>query len=218
MTRRLIGAGLLAVCALADGRLEAARQAPPPAAELAARVQKRYEAIRDFTADFTQTYQGRLIRRTSTERGTIVLKKPNRVRFTYQAPERKTFVSDGSYFYSYFQEERLGSKNPLPKPDEAGTALLFLAGRGNLARDFTASIVADAPAGEWHLKLVPRSPQADFETLTLVLDPATLSLRGFITTEEQGTSTIRFTNLRENTGVADTAFNFSFPRGTEIIK
>jgi outer membrane lipoprotein carrier protein len=146
------------------------------------------------------------------------VKKPSRVRFTYEAPERKVFVSDGSQFYSYFPADRTGSVQPLPKDDEASTALLFLAGRGNLTRDFTASIPAKVPAGEWHLLLAPKKPQADFETLTLILDPATLALRGFITTDEQGTNTVRFSNLRENAGVADNAFAFQFPKGTEIIK
>jgi outer membrane lipoprotein-sorting protein len=108
---------------------------------------------------------------------------------------------------------------PLPKENEASTALMFLAGRGNLARDFTAVMPADTPpAGEWHLRLVPKSKQADFNTLTLFVDRATLALRGFSTTDDQGTNVIRFTNLKENTGVADKAFLFSFPPGTEISR
>ncbi len=192
--------------------------APPAATELAARLQARYESIRDFTATFTQTYRGLLVRRTATERGTMLLKKPNRVRFNYDAPERKVFVSDGVLFKSYYQEERAGSEYPLPKGDETSTALLFLAGRGNLVRDFTASIASDAPAGEWHLGLVPRSAQADFDTLTLFVDPRTLALRGFTTTDDQGTNTIRFSNLKENTGLANSAFAFDFPIGTAISR
>ena len=193
-------------------------QAAPPANELATRLQTRYESIRDFTADFTQTYRGVLMRQAATERGTILLKKPSRVRFTYESPERKLFVSDGTVFRSYYPADRSGSESPLPKDDEVSTALLFLAGRGNLVRDFTASIATDAPAGEWHLGLVPRSKQADFNTLTLFVDPRTLALRGFATTDDQGTNTIRFANLKENTGLTDRAFAFTFPKGTEIIR
>lgn len=193
-------------------------QAAPPAADLAARLQKRYESIRDFTADFTQTYRGVLLRKAAEERGKILLKKPNRVRFTYESPERKLFVSDGTVFKTYYAEERAGSISPLPKGDEASTALLFLAGRGNLVRDFTASPATGAPAGEWRLGLVPKSKQADFETLTLFIDARTLALLGFVTTDDQGTNTIRFSNLKENTGLGDRAFEFEFPKGTEISR
>ena len=217
--RSLVSCIIAVAIATTSVATQAGQTGSPNAADLAARLQKRYESIRDFTADFTQTYRGLLMRRTATESGKMLLKKPNRVRFTYRSPEHKEFVSDGSRFYSYFKSERAGSEHPLPKEDEASTALMFLAGRGNLARDFTASTPAEpAPAGEWHLRLVPRTRQADFETLTLFLDQRTLALRGFSTTDDQGTNVIRFSNLKENTGLADSAFLFKFPPGTEISK
>jgi outer membrane lipoprotein carrier protein len=210
---------LVVMLSTAGLALPVAQQAPTTdGAGLAARLQTRYEAIRDFTADFSQTYVGRLKRRTATERGKVQVKKPYRIRFTYESPEKKEFVSDGKFFYSYFQSERTGSRQALPKEDEASMALLFLAGRGNLARDFKPSLDPKAPAGETHLQLVPKKPQADFETLTLIVDSSSLALKGFITTDDQGTSTVRFTNLRENPGVPDTVFNFTFPKGTEIIR
>jgi outer membrane lipoprotein carrier protein len=190
----------------------------PTAPQLAAQLQKRYESIRDFTAEFTQTYRGLLQRKTATGRGKVLVKKPNRVRFTYEAPEYKVFVSDGTTFKSYYKEDSAGSEYPLPKDNEASTALLFLAGRGNLARDFTPAIADGAPPTEWHLGLVPSSKQADFETLKLFVDRRSLALLGFETTDAQGTNTIRFTTLKENTGIADSAFAFTFPRGTAISR
>lgn len=206
---------VLGVSGIAAG----ARQADAPtAAELAARLQKRYESIRDFTADFTQTYRGVLQRKPTTERGKVLVKKPSRVRFTYEGAEKKIFVSDGKTFKSYYQDGGTGSEYPLPKEDEASTALLFLAGRGNLSRDFSAGLANGAPPTEWHLGLVPSTKQADFDTLTLFVDRHSLSLLGFETTDAQGTNTIRFSNLKENTGLSDTAFAFTFPRGTVISR
>lgn len=191
-----------------------AQSTQPTAAELAKRVQARYQTVQDFTADFTQTYQGVLLRDKRTESGTIVLKKPNRVRFEYTRPEKKTFVSNGVVFRSYIADGKIGTEDPLPKDGEQSTALLFLAGRGDLVRDFQATMPAAQPAGEWHLVLTPRKKQADFETLTLILDRTSLALRGFTTVDDQGTSTIRLNNLKENTGVKDSAFAFEFPKGT----
>ena len=189
---------LFIVCALGvTGVTARAGQGDTPtASDLAARLQKRYESIRDFTADFAQTYRGVLQRKTATEQGKVLIKKPNRVRFTYESPEKKVFVSDGIIFRSYYQEASSGSEYPLPKENEASTALLFLAGRGNLARDFTPGIAAGAPATEWHLGLVPATKQTDFDTLTLFVDRRSLSLLGFQTTDAQGTNTIRFTKTR----------------------
>jgi len=210
---------ILVLAIVMAGALPATSQvAAPTPADLAARLQKRYEAIRDFTADFTQVYRGQLQRKTATERGKIQLKKPSRVRFTYESPERKVFVADGTHFYSYFQQERAGTIQPLPKEHEASTALMFLAGRGNIVRDFTASMPASSPAGEWQLQLVPKTPQADYQGLTLIVDRVSLALLGFVTIDDQGTNTVRFTNLRENTGLRDSAFAYSFPAGTQISR
>ena len=199
----------------------AARQAPtaqtaPTPSDLTKKLQARYQTVRDFTADFTQTYQGVLQRKAVTEKGKLQLKKPSRVRMTYESPDRKVFVSDGFQFYSYFPSDRTGSVNPLPKEGESSTALLFIAGRGDLTRDFTASLAPTQPASEWHLKLVPRTPQADFQTLTLIVDRTTLALKGFVTVDDQGTNTIRLANVKENTGLRDNAFDFQVPKGTEI--
>ena len=211
---------LLVVAAIGVGGLapRAGQTGNPTAPELAARLQTRYESIRDFTADFSQTYRGVLNRKGATERGKVLLKKPNRVRFTYESPEQKVFVSDGATFKSYYKEDRAGSEYPLPKDNEASTALLFLAGRGNLARDFTPTIADGAPPTEWHLGLVPKTKQTDFDTLMLVIDRRTLALLGFETTDPQGTNTIRFDNLKENTGIPDSAFVFKFPTGTAISR
>jgi outer membrane lipoprotein carrier protein len=191
-------------------------QAPPPAADLAARLQARYATIRDFSADFTQTIVGILRKRPTTEKGKMLVKKPLRVRFTYESPEKKEFVSDGTTFFSYFPESTYGTKSPLPRAGEESTALLFLAGRGNLATDFNHTLDPASPAGEWHLKLEPRRGPTDFEALTLFVDRQSLRLVGFTTTDEQGTNTLRLSNIRENRGLNDREFEFTFPPGTEI--
>ena len=74
----------------------AAASAPAlPPAELARRVQARYDTVRDFEGAFTQTYEGGVLRTKTTERGTVVIKRPGRMRWVYTAPERKEFVSNG---------------------------------------------------------------------------------------------------------------------------
>ena len=208
----------IAAIGVAAPALHARQAVQPTATDLAAQLQKRYDSIRDFTADFDQQYRGLLQRQTAGEHGKLLVKKPSRVRFTYDAPERKVFVSDGTTFKSYYQKEGAGSEYPLPKDNEASTAMMFLAGHCNLARDFTPGMATGAPPTEWHLGLVPKTRQTDFNTLTLFVDRSSLALLGFMTTDDQGTNTIRFKNLKENTGLSDSAFAFSFPPGTAISR
>ena len=191
------------------------------ATDLAQSLQRKYDTVHDFSADFVHTYQGGVLHKTTTERGHVLVKKPGRMRWEYTSPEKKLYVSDGVRVYSYVPEDRQVIVSPVPKDDEAGTPILFLAGKGNLLRDFTSSVVdppKGSPDGSDALKLVPKAAQPDYEWLMLVVDKQTLGLRTLVTMDEQGgQSSISFVNLKENVNPADKAFAFNIPRGVDVI-
>ena len=196
----------------------AAAQQRPPAEELARSLQERYAKVRDFSADFVHSYRGGALRTKVTERGTMAVKKPGKMRWMYNQPEEKTFVSDGAKIYSYIPADRQVIVSTVPTGDEATTAVMFLAGKGDIARDFTASYAENAPAGTWALKLVPRKAERDYDTLVLALDPGTLQIKALTTTDRQGgESTFTFTNMKENRGLSDKDFTFRIPRGVDVI-
>ena len=191
------------------------------APELAQALQKKYDTIKDFSADFVHAYEGGVLRKQITERGHLLVKKPGKMRWDYTSPEQKQFVSDGVKMYSYIPQDKQVIVSTIPPEDEATTPTLFLAGKGNLVRDFTASIT-DAPKGmpadTRALKLVPKMRQKDYDWLMLVVDPSTLAFRGLVTVDGQGgVSSFSFANLKENTGLADKEFTFKIPRGVDVV-
>jgi outer membrane lipoprotein carrier protein len=213
-------AGLALVAALAVGPALQAQGDSASAEAFASRLQKKYDTVRDFTADFTQTYEGGVLRKKTSERGTVQIKKPGRMRWSYTAPEPKLFVADGEKMYSYVPADRQVVVSRVPPADEAATPVLFLVGKGNLTRDFSVSFadVPGAPPGSVALRLLPRQQERDYEWLTLVVDRDTLVLRMLIAGDNQGgTSTFAFTNLKENVGLPDRTFSFTIPRGADVI-
>ncbi|MEW6322832.1 MAG: outer membrane lipoprotein carrier protein LolA [Acidobacteriota bacterium] len=195
-----------------------------PAAEtpeaLAARVQARYDAVRDFEGDFVQTYEGGVLRTRTTERGTVAIKRPGRMRWVYTRPERKEFVSDGVRIYAYLPADRQVIVSPVPSGSAATTPALFLAGVGHLVRDFTAAFtdVPGAAPGLVGLRLVPRRADPEFEWLVIGVDPVSLQIRALVAADHQGgRSTFTFTNLKENQGLSDKTFEFRIPRGVDVI-
>jgi outer membrane lipoprotein carrier protein len=191
------------------------------AAELARLVQKKYDSIKDFSADFVHTYQGGVLRKQLTERGHVLIKKPGKMRWEYTAPDEKLFVSDGVKIYSYVPQDKQVVVSSMPKDDEASTPTLFLAGKGDLTRDFTASaepLPAGLPAGTIGLKLVPKTAQQDYDWLVLAVDAATYQIRGLVTVDAQGgRSSFSFSNLKENLGLPDKDFTFKIPRGVDVV-
>ena len=200
---------------------QAGRAAESPAMALAQSIQRHYDGVRDFSADFTHTYKGGVLRKQITERGTLLIKKPGRMRWEYTTPEEKVFVSDGTKMYSYIPQDRQVIVTSVPRGDQATAPALFLAGRGKLTRDFTPSIVPapeGMPADAVALKLVPLAPQRDYDWLILVIGPGRLDIRGLVTGDPQGgTSSFFFTNLKENVGSADKAFEFRIPHGVDVV-
>jgi outer membrane lipoprotein carrier protein len=214
-------AGRIVATALLFLAMAVPRAVETTAPELASALQRKYDAIKDFSADFVHAYAGGVLRKQLTERGKLLVKKPGKMRWEYTSPEQKLFVSDGVKLYSYIPQDKQVIVASVPAADDATTPTLFLAGKGNLTRDFTPALVelpAGMPAGSRALKLVPKTPQREYEWLTLIVDPGTLAIRGLVTVDGQGgTSTFSFTNLKENISAADKEFTFKIPRGVDIV-
>lgn len=187
---------------------------------LARAVQQHYDTVRDFTADFEQAYVGGALKRRTVESGTVAIRKPGRMRWDYVKPEAKQFISDGTRIYFYVPADKQVRVSAMPAADRAPTPILFLAGRGDLLRDFRVEETTPPSGlnGVRALTLEPRQPEAEYASLTLVVDSASFQMRQLVVVDAQGgSSTFTFRNLRENTGVADNRFTFRIPRGVDVI-
>ena len=192
----------------------------PPITDLLTALQNKYDSVRDFSADFEHTYAGGVLRTKLVERGTVLIKKPGMMRWSYTEPEEKLFVSDGATLYSYIPTDRQVFVGQVPPDDRASTPVLFLAGQGDLSLDFRAAYgeAPDAPPNTWIIRLTPKQSTVDYEWLTLAVDRAGLGIMQLIAADFQGAvSTFTFTNLRENENLSDQLFTFQVPSGTEVI-
>jgi outer membrane lipoprotein carrier protein len=206
-----------AAVVLAAGLVLPAAGQTPSAAEVAASLQKKYDSIRDFSADFVHNYEGGVLRKTLKETGSVQILKPGRMRWLYTSPQKKQFVSDGRKVYIYVPADRQVIVSDVPQADQATSAVLFLAGKGNLTRDFTVSFAAGAPADAYALKLLPKVKESDYEWLEVVVDKTTFQIRALSFEDKGGRSTFRFSNFKENTGLAEKIFAFKIPAGVDVI-
>jgi outer membrane lipoprotein carrier protein len=203
---------LVLACAASSIRAQA-----PAAADLAARIQARYATVRDFTAQFALVQTSGLRLGGGEDRGKVTIKKPGKMRWVFDTGDRSEVIADGVKIYSYFPKDKYVHLADFPPEDRAGTALLLLTGRGDLTRDFVASVPPEHPAGEWQLILQPKASPADFKELTLSVDRAALRLTGLKIVDDQGgVRSFRFANLQENRAVSDAVFEFKIPKGVEI--
>jgi outer membrane lipoprotein carrier protein len=210
---------LLALVVVASvAPLGSSSQPSPSAAEVASALQKKYDGVRDFTADFVQQAEGGVLRKKTVERGTLQVKKPGRMRWDYTSPEKKLFVSDGRKMYLHVPADNQVIVSDVPRTDEATTAVLFLVGKGNLTRDFTVRFTDGGGPDTYSLKLEPKLPERDYDWLQLVIDRSTLQIRTLAAADAQGgRSTFQFSNFKENVGLSDKLFDFKPPRGADVV-
>lgn len=189
---------------------------------LVKRVESRHERLRDFQALFSQRYFRRAIRKSVEERGTVAIKRPGLMRWEYEKPERKLFITDGAKSYFYLPEERQlivsyeDSRSPRLKQ---GSPLGLLAGRSRLSEAFEVSYSATEPAaGGVRLRLLPRQPQDELSEAELEVDPEEGQIRRLVLVDAQGNRTeFAFEKIRENRGLPDSLFRFNVPAGVDVL-
>jgi outer membrane lipoprotein carrier protein len=186
------------------------------AESLVRRIEERQARTDDLVARFTQSYRSGLLGRELVERGVVSIKRPGRMRWEYQEPEEKLFVSDGESFYFYVPEDRQVIIQDQDERRSLAARLLF--GQGGLLDEFEASLDEPLEEGILRVRLIPRREDAELERALVDVEPSGV-VRQILLEDLQGNRTrFRFENLRENTGLPDRLFRFEIPSGVEVIR
>jgi outer membrane lipoprotein carrier protein len=230
-TARLIAtgwlAGLLAATGIASAQgPERAAGAAAPAADAACvtraveKIQRRYEAVRDLSADFVQTSRSVALGgpgSAATSHGTVVFAKPGKMRWAYDDPEPSVVVSDGHWLWIYDPAHQEVQKLLVGDGFLSGAAIQFLLGEGKIERDFAVSAEACSDA-KVELVLVPRR-EASYEKLRVRSDPASGELLETTVVDLLGNVTqVAFSHTRTNLHPADALFSFPATPGVKVIE
>jgi outer membrane lipoprotein carrier protein len=182
-------------------------------------VDRHYNDLRSFQAEFTESYRGAGVERT--ESGTLWLKRPGKMRWEYRQPKEKLFISDGKNAWFYVPGERQARKTSVKKLEDLRSPLQYLLGHTKLEKEFAglsfAPDVKPSQAGDVVLRGVPRNMQGIQEVL-LEITPEHQIARITVEEVDGAVTEYAFSRPRENVQVGDSEFRFSAPPGTEVIE
>ena len=184
----------------------------PSAAELTRKVQAFYEKTRDLEATFTQTYLYGGLGRKLTSSGTLKVKKPGLMRWDYQSPAVKVVAVTGKRLVQYEPEEQQAYVDEAFDATALTAAVAFLLGKGDLARDFSASL------GEGGvLVLRPKLSDPRVARVTFTVGPDGEVLATAVVDGAGNENRLAFSGMKRNAGLADAAFEVALPKGTRRV-
>ena len=202
---------LLAIAAPAHS--ETMAPASPPVSkdlkQVLDRLQRHYRDTNSFSAKFSEeiTTVGAPARK---RQGTVSFRKPGRMRWEFEDPEKQTIVSDGETLYSYDPDLNQVVETPLKQALKSSSATSFLLGIGNINRDFKAAFANPAtPSGLIDLILDAKTGGYKIE---VGLDPQTYNLMTLTLTDQLGDVTrIDFSDIHDNVELPDSIFAYKAP-------
>ena len=184
------------------------------------RLQQRYSSVQSVAARFTQTYRAPGVEQV--ESGEMFMKKPGLMRWEYNVPEIKLFITDEKSSYLYTPEDRQVLVSSFSAADLRSTPLQFLLGQGKIASSFTYSLEEKDKAkaqGTVLIRLTPRSQQAEYDYVLIECDEKTVELKRLVIYELTGSSSeFVFSHLVTNPKLDNSKFRFKIPKGVEVVQ
>ena len=199
----------------------AGAQAPEtqlPVEEILSRVEARYDCD-TFAADFFQTSTLKAMDITDTAEGSVLFKRPNRFRWSYEKPEKQYIISDGDRLWIFKPDENQVTVGSAPTLFGDGRGASFFADIKRLRTDYEVSLSPDADDETYMLKLAPKKKAMDVAAILLVVDVDTFEVTAVETVNAYDDATrIEFVNRRFDQPAADTLFVFDIPVSADVIQ
>jgi outer membrane lipoprotein carrier protein len=187
---------------------------------VADKVDQRYNHMQTLEAQFAESYSGSGI--TRKESGTLLLKKPGRMRWDYDEPRRKMFLTDGSTAWFYVPGEKQVRRTPVKQIEDLRSPLRYLLGKSKLEKEFVGlEIATDAKpvnAGNIVLRGQPKGIEERVSETLLEVTPDGMITRIVVEETDGSVTEFRFLQQKQNVQIEDARFKFVPPPGVEVVE
>jgi outer membrane lipoprotein carrier protein len=181
---------------------------------LVRKVDDHYNHLKSLRAHYAEHYTGMGMDRT--EEGTLLLKKPGQMRWSYAMPVGKVFVLDGKFAWFYTPGDAHASKVPAKELDDLRSPLRFLLGHTQLKKELDGlAVVQDGT--QYRISGVPKGMSQRVKLLSLWVTGAGAIDRMRLEEVDGAVTEFTFTGLQENVPVKDTDFGFVPPDGVTVV-
>ena len=198
------------------------------------RLEARYRGARTLQVIFFERYSenGHIVR---TEAGVAYFRRPGKMRWEYQAPEKNVFLVDGKTAWFYVPGDRTVTRVPAKQSTDWRTPLALLAGEMKLSRICARVDLATAEKpdkeGDVVLSCLLKGPgntidpaskndaaPAKRDSLVIEVAPDTSELVRLVVRGAGGVDIeFKFKDWQFDPAVPDSFFRFEVPPGVAIV-
>jgi outer membrane lipoprotein-sorting protein len=217
-----------------------AKDSADSAKAVAQLLEEHYSHTQTLRAVFLERYSSGP-REAIVESGTVYFRRPGRMRWEYEAPEKKLFLADGKSVWFYVPADHTATKAPIKESSDWRTPLALLTGKANLSRlcsRVDLIVQKGTPAGHAVLRCLPKGenevkPPAgtsssqdstqlpgagDFTDVLLEVDASTGELASVRIRQAGGIELeYRFGDWQEGLPLPEEMFRFRPPTGVAIV-
>jgi len=209
--------------ALAGAATAGGRPAEHQSAKAGARaIEARYHNARTLRALFLETYRAgdEDIR---VESGTVYFRRPGLMRWDYESPQKKLFLTDGHQAWFYIPANHTASRTSMRKSADWRTPFALLTGKAKLGEICRQVSIVPSPGGpsapppgHTVLDCQPKD-KAGFLDAEIEVDRTARVVRVLVMQPGDVSTEVRFGSWQENIPVSKSLFEFQPPPGVTVV-
>lgn len=179
-------------------------------------LNERLSLLHTIQANYVQTSFDAGLSGKKVISGRVVMERPNKFRWEIESPYHQVLLSDAKKFYIYDEDLDQVVIRPLTNSIQDAPALLLIGETGDVTQNFT---VRQSSSNAWQdvFTLYPKDKDSMIKSIDLTYQGSVLQSMRFRDTLDQVVD-IQFTQLRQNSAVAEDAFTLDIPKGVDVIE
>lgn len=190
------------------------------AKEVSRRLEARLKSITSLRAEFKQYYYSPGVQEPMTGRGQVFIRRPDRMRWEYNSPEKQIFLLKDRNFWLYFPEDKQLIKNAAESDLLESEVLGLLAGNFSLLERYRVEFnpFPSDRQNVYQLRLLPLD-QGQFTYILLEIDRRSWLITKAVFFEPTGGKLeYHFSRISIGQKLKEELFQLQLPPDCEIIE
>jgi outer membrane lipoprotein carrier protein len=179
-------------------------------------IESRYNHAQTLQVLFQEQYmRPGEIRRLET--GTLLLRKPGRMRWEYSQPKGKQFVSDGKELYLYTPDTNQVVKTKLRETADMRAPLAFLLGKLNFQKDFR-NIQGKTEGPLIRITAEPKTDNLPYSAVEFLVTVDGIIREVKVTAYDKSIIDFTFSDEKMDPPLDAKLFHFELPAGATLVE